>query len=58
MTTLTQVIEAQSKLRSAETELLDAEITYNNSVSKYIAMRGIYLDFGFSPSNCPPIRIL
>lgn len=41
MATLTQVIEAQSKLRSAETELLDAEINYNNSVSKYIAMRGI-----------------
>lgn len=41
MTTLTRVIEAQSRLRSAETELLDAEINYNNSVSKYMAMRGI-----------------
>ena len=39
MATLTDVLSAQNGLRTAATDLLDAQINYNNSVSRYIAMK-------------------
>lgn len=39
MATLTDVLSAQNGLRTAATDLLDAQINYNNSVSRYVAMK-------------------
>ena len=39
MATLTDVLSAQNGLRTAATDHLDAQINYNNSVSRYIAMK-------------------